>query len=451
MTQAISSSPRIAVIGGGISGLAASQMLKQKGCIPTIYESKDKVGGLISCSVEQGHLFHRVGGHVFNSKNSAVLEWFWDFFDKESEFLKAFRNAVIFMDEKIIPYPIERYIKMLPKKEARTVVRELLELRAKGEQSSGEDANYGHQSFGDFLLGNFGETLCSKYFFPYNKKIWNRDLYSIPLPWLKGKLPMSSPSQIIEDNILCMEEGDMVHSSFYYPKSGGSQFIANRLAVGIEIIFEMVATISSAQGKFFINSNSTPYDQVVYTCDTRALPSMLERDSLGAFCDQLADILKDTSLDSNGTSNLLCECDANNYSWVYLPSDSTRFHRIIMTGNFSPSNNSTSIPPGRVSCTIESSGLHSKEDLEQELMSLPFNPKAISYNYCPNSYIVHRSDTQLLLDQIKDTCREQGIHLCGRFAEWEYYNMDAAIESAMDITDDVIKWLSSDYCASTSN
>lgn len=451
MIQHNSSPPRIAVIGGGISGLAVSQMLKQKGCIPTIFESNNMVGGLISCSVEQGHLFHRVGGHVFNSKNSAVLEWFWNFFDKDSEFLKASRNAVIFMDEKIIPYPIERYIKMLPKKEAQTVIRELLELQTERKGFSGEDENYGHQTFGGFLLDNFGKTLCAKYFFPYNKKIWSRDLYSIPLPWLKGKLPMSSPSQIIEDNILCMEEGDMVHSSFYYPKSGGSQFIANRLAVGIEIIFENAASISSTQGKFFVNNNSIPYDQVVYTCDTRALPSLLERDSLGAFCDQLSDILKDSSLDSNGTSNLLCECDANNYSWVYLPSDSTRFHRIIMTGNFSPSNNSTSIPPGRISCTIESSGFHSRGDLEQELTSLPFNPRAISYNYCPNSYIVHNSGTQLLLDQIKNTCREQGLHLCGRFAEWEYYNMDAAIESAMKVSDEVIKWLPSSYSTSPSS
>lgn len=441
MSQSNRTSPQIAVIGGGISGLAVSQMLKQKGCIPTIYESNNKVGGLISCSVEQGHLFHRVGGHVFNSKNSAVLEWFWNFFDKDSEFLKATRNAVIYMDQKIVSYPIERHIRMLPKKDAQAVIGELLELSAKGKQTSVEDANYGCHSFGDFLLENFGETLCAKYFFPYNHKIWNRDLFSIPLPWLKGKLPMSSPSQIIEDNILSIEESDMVHSSFYYPKRGGSQFIANRLAEGLEIIFEQAATIRSIQGKFFINTNPTPYDQVVYTCDVRALPSLLDRDLLGPFYDKLSDLLAKTSLDSNGTSNLLCECDANDYSWVYLPSDSTRFHRIIMTGNFSQSNNSPSIMPRRISCTIESSGFHLREDLERELALLPFNPKAISYNYCPNSYIVHNPSTRALLDQLRDACRQENLHLCGRFAEWEYYNMDAAIESAMAVATDVIRRL----------
>jgi UDP-galactopyranose mutase len=29
---------------------------------------------------------------------------------------------------------------------------------------------------------------------------------------------------------------------------------------------------------------------------------------------------------------------------------------------------------------------------------------------------------------------EHGIFCCGRFAEWRYYNMDAAIESAFNVT-----------------
>ena len=45
------------------------------------------------------------------------------------------------------------------------------------------------------------------------------------------------------------------------------------------------------------------------------------------------------SLRSNPTSNALCECDANPYSWVYFPSDEVRCHRAIMTGNFADSNN----------------------------------------------------------------------------------------------------------------
>ena len=34
---------------------------------------------------------------------------------------------------------------------------------------------------------------------------------------------------------------------------------------------------------------------------------------------------------------------------------------------------------------------------------------------------------------IKKLIKPEGIYLLGRFAEWEYYNMDAAIGAAIDL------------------
>lgn len=38
------------------------------------------------------------------------------------------------------------------------------------------------------------------------------------------------------------------------------------------------------------------------------------------------------------------------------------------------------------------------------------------------------------MSRLKANLSAIGIFLCGRFAEWEYYNMDAAIESSMSIS-----------------
>ena len=65
----------ISGIGSGISGLSISQMLSKKNNV-TIYEKGDKIGGLIKCDIIDNVLFHKVGGHVFNSKNTEVLNWF---------------------------------------------------------------------------------------------------------------------------------------------------------------------------------------------------------------------------------------------------------------------------------------------------------------------------------------------------------------------------------------
>src|SRR6187402_3181346 len=86
---------KIAVIGAGISGLSIASLLHDSAEV-TLFERADHIGGLVHCSQEKGVLYHRVGGHVFNSKNKKVLNWFWSKFDKESEFIQAKRNAKIF-------------------------------------------------------------------------------------------------------------------------------------------------------------------------------------------------------------------------------------------------------------------------------------------------------------------------------------------------------------------
>jgi UDP-galactopyranose mutase len=132
-----------------------------------------------------------VGGHVFNSKNSSVHEWFWKKFDRNNEFTKANRKAAILIDNTFVDYPIELHLSQLKEELARQSFEELLVRTDKNK------CHNSYKNFGEFLVGNFGETLCGLYFEPYNKKIWKSSLESIPLEWLDGKLPMIRPKEIL--------------------------------------------------------------------------------------------------------------------------------------------------------------------------------------------------------------------------------------------------------------
>lgn len=90
-------------------------------------------------------------------------------------------------------------------------------------------------NFEDFLLYRFGPTLYNLYFKPYNEKIWKRTLNNVPLSWLEGKLPMPTIEEMIYNNINHLKEKSFVHSQFWYEKNGGSQFLADRLANGLNI------------------------------------------------------------------------------------------------------------------------------------------------------------------------------------------------------------------------
>lgn len=410
---------KIAIIGSGVSGLSMAQLLRKDHEVD-VFERKNKSGGLLHCERVSGNLFHLVGGHVFNSKNKEVLDWFWAFFDKKKEFLSAKRNAKILLNEKFLNYPIENSLYNLDDETAENIIKEILVLYGKEEKSP-----YEYSNFEAFLKGNFGETLFETYFKPYNEKIWKRDLETIPLEWLEGKLPMPRYQEIILKNILRTGEENMVHNTFFYPKNNGSQFIIDRLSEGVNIIVDNeITNISKNNSKWKVN-NYEDYDHVVYTGDVRKLSSLLkiEDSPLNIYSNRLS------KLRSNGTSNILCECDVNDVSWLYMPGKETDAHRIIYTGNFSDTNNA--VEKGRKTCVVEFSGYVEEEDMKNQIKKLPGNLTPIATNHQSNSYIIHDKDTKALINDVKEVLKPHGISLLGRFAEWEYFNMDACIESAM--------------------
>jgi len=413
---------KIAVIGTGISGLSAARLLEEKGHTVTIFEGSKKPGGLIRCDIVSGGLFHRVGGHIFNTKLEKVANWFWSKFDQDKEFIKASRNAKILIGGQLIGYPIENHLYELSPGKVKRIIHELMILQSRGYKDP-----FSYMNFEKFLVGNFGETLYQIYFRPYNQKIWRRDLAKISLEWLEGKLPMPDYREIISKNITREGESEMVHSTFYYPLTGGSQFLANRLAENLDIRYDSrVEHLEASETKIMVEDNI--YEGLIYTGDIRLLHKILEVKDR----ELLSSLKSVRDLPSNGTSNLFCETDDTDLSWLYLPEASTQAHRIIYTGNFSPNNNP---PTGRKTCTVEFSGEVSPEVMAKEIKGLPGNLRVLDMNYEPNSYVIQTRGVREEIDHIRTKLGNYKIYPIGRFAEWEYYNMDKAIESAMKVVD----------------
>ncbi|MBN1364467.1 MAG: NAD(P)-binding protein [Syntrophaceae bacterium] len=412
---------KIAVIGAGIAGLTVANLLNNQYQVK-VFEQDEKPGGLIKCSRIDGNLYHVVGGHVFNSKRQDVLDLFWGFFDKEKEFNKNIRNASVYM-EKSIGYPIEDHLYQFDKSDViKEIIHDLIKI---SRLNSTKPTN-----FEEFLRNRFGDTLYQMYFKPYNEKIWKSDLKLIPLPWLEGKLPMPSAEEIIYNNIIREQETDMVHSFFYYPKQDGSQYLANRLAEKIDIEYTTIVNVLALNnGKWNVNGNYG-CDVVVFTGNIKALPNMLgstiEIDSFAS------DISK---LESHGTTTVLCEIEPNPYSWIYLPDKTIGAHRIICTGNFSEANNRKGIK----TATIEFTDYVNREIIFDNLKKILYHPRYIAHNFTECTYPVQESNTRTMICTLKKRLERHGFYIVGRFAEWEYYNMDAAMGAALDLSKLILK------------
>lgn len=413
---------KVIVVGTGISGLTISNLLLEKGYDIMLIEKEDKIGGLIKCDNINGNLFHKVGGHVFNSKNPNVLDWFWNKFDQKNEFIPTVRNAKIFINNRLVGYPIENYIFQLPHEDMIVVIDELLE-----KFTNRNETKLLTSDFKTFLINNFGDKLYELYFGPYNSKIWQTDLEGIPIDWLDGKLPMPDIRSIIRNNLLRVPDDQMVHSSFWYPQVNGSQFIVDRLAQNLNIKRnERLKSLSFCSEGLILNETLKP-DIVIYTGNVKELINIIKIED-----PKLLESLNQVrSLKANGTSNVLCETDDTDLSWLYLPEKQYLAHRIIYTGNFSKNNNALD---SRKTCVVEFSGKHSEEVIVEELQKLPGNLRPIAFNYEPNSYVLQNPQTRMVISDLKKRLSKYNIFLLGRFAEWEYYNMDICIEKAMELS-----------------
>ena len=404
----------IAVIGGGISGLSIAQCLKEQIEV-TVFERDSKPGGLIKCDRIDGTVYHMVGGHVFNSRRQDVLDWFWGFFNREEEFTKATRNAIVYMGRPI-GYPIENHIYQFDAEVQKQIIKDLLRI---AENKNSEPTN-----FEEFLRFRFGETLYNVYFKPYNEKVWKRDLSQVPLTWLAGKLPMPSVEEIIFDNFNKANETTMVHSTFYYAKNNGSQFLADRLSEGLHINFNAkIEKLEKKEGKWIVNGGL--FDKVIFCGNVKDLPSMVEGEiDISAFKIPIEE------LEFHGTTSVLCEVQRNPFSWIYMPDTLHSSHRIICTGNFSETNNGHDA----LTATIEFTDEVDEKSILENLEKIPYFPKYLAHRYTQYTYPIQNGSTRTIIDSIKEVMEPEGLYLLGRFAEWEYYNMDAAIGAALDLS-----------------
>lgn len=406
----------IAIIGAGISGLSVAHFLKEKGFRVFVFEKESTPGGLIRCKRVNGSLFHTCGGHVFNSKRQDVLDWFWSRFNREEEFSKADRNSVVFMgDGKEIPYPIENHMYLFDEETQKRFISDLVGMA--------KNADVEPHNFEEFLKGRFGNTLYEMYFQPYNEKVWRRDLKSVPLSWLEGKLPMPTVAEMIFNNINHVKEKSFVHSTFWYEKMNGSQYIADKLAEGLDIHYNSnIDSIKLVDDKWQVAGEL--FDKVIFCGNIKDMVKMIDGIDLSSYLQPV------DALEYHGTTAVFCEIDKNPYSWIYQPSRNHESHRIICTGNFATSNNSDDIPADKITATIEFTDEISKEDILENLSKIPLHPQYLDHKYNKYTYPIQDANTRDIIKNLKAELVPYGFCFTGRFADWEYYNMDVAICAA---------------------
>ena len=418
---------KIGILGAGVSGLTCALKLEEAGFDDiTVLEKESEIGGLAKSSIVKGYVFDLHGGHLFNSKHKDIKKWVFSMLPKENWRYQV-RKAKVLYKNKILSYPFELSLSELSEDEAIDCLVDFV----KSKDNPEPDNCY------DWFRWHFGNAIASKYMIPFNKKIWAYDLKKLSTDWIKGKMPAPSIRQVVT-SVLRKDprERDMPHSTFYYPLKGGIQTLiasmAKRFKGSIINNYEAVS-VEKVNKKFIINGQDK-FDLLI--------SSIFLKDLVKSMRDIPIRVRKSAQgLRSNSLTTTLCECDANDISWLYIPDESIPVHKMGFQGNISPFNcpegkgSSVTLETiGRVNPEKQVSEFNKRHKLEQLKVG-----NIISFSFTQYAYIVYDNNYSGKLKCINSYLNELGIVRVGRFAEWKYYNMDICMKSAFDAVKKIVR------------
>jgi protoporphyrinogen oxidase len=407
---------KICIIGAGISGLSVAKILSKNHEI-TLLEKTKIAGGIARPKIVQGISYHTTGGHCFNSKFPDVLDFVFNEVLPIDEWNKIKRKSSIRFKDIEVPYPIEYSVKEIYKSYPDLATRII-------EDFINTDENTEPSNLKEWFINKFGSTLAKEYFIPYNSKIWGRDPVTMSHDWVSEKLPIPNKNSFIK-SFFETEADKMPHSEFYYPKTNSQIKFIEELAKGTNIIYNYKVNeiLKKSNSKFLINK-TLEFDRIISTIPLNVLPEIIK--------DCPSDILElKNKLHYNKITTALWESRETENTWTYIPSEQTYFHRYIHIGNFfEPKTNHT---------ITEIVGEVSREQLIKEGKKDDFLINLIDNNVSEHAYVVYDENIKEVKSKLFKYFEFLGIDLLGRFAQWDYFNMDVCIKQSINLAKKINK------------
>lgn len=429
---------KTAILGGGLSGITLARLLYEEGKEVIVLEAEPDYGGLCRSKTENGFTFDIGGSHIIFSRDTEVLSFMRRMIAGNEQVND--RNTKIFYKQQFVKYPFENGLSDLPPEDRFICIHEFIKTLIAVEK--GEMAP--PANFREWIYYTFGSGIAECYMVPYNEKIWKYPTDKMSLHWVEGRIPRPPVEDVIRSAIGINTEGYTHQSVFSYPLDGGIEALLRAIAQPVEKFIQTGFRVTSItrSGKKWLISNGDSLveaDQCICTIPLQHLLPCLADVPLKV--KNATDALKYNSL---VCVNIGIKGSVPAISWLYVPDPAIgRTNRISFPSGYSrhvaPEGCSailaeiTHQPDDEVSTMSDDELICQVSDSLQKMQIL--HKDQIVYSSVerqPFAYVVYDLDYQKNVAIVKDYFNTIGMSLIGRFAQFEYLNMDGCIRSVMD-------------------
>ena len=423
------------ILGAGLAGLSAAYHLEEAGMRDwVILEREEKVGGLCrSLSYPGGFTFdHSI--HILYSDDKYAGELIQRLLGENLIIQK--RESWVYSSRTYTPYPWQANTHGLPA----DVVKDCLlgVIRATYEKNGDPPPT----NFAEWCHATFGEGFSRHFMLPYNRKLWATDLENMTDAWIRDRVLTPKLADVIDGAIQRSEKDYGPNRVFWYPKTGGMESLPKgflryldpekiRLRTEVAEIDWQKRVVKTRDGQEF------GYENLISSLPLPAVNRYL-RPEPPEGARRAAGRLEHNTVYAINLA--VRRPELLPYHWVYFPEEKYLLHRISFPKNFSPA----MVPEGWSSITVELSAGSSGRQVptgdalaeriiaelrEAEIIGADDHVETKSVVKLNPAYVIfnhtHRDD----VDCLHDFLRTNAIIPCGRFGEWEYFNMDHSILS----------------------
>ncbi len=430
----------IGILGGGLAGLSLAYFLNKDKYQLTVLEKEEECAGLLKTFQFEGFYFD-IGGHILFSKNQSVLNFLLKMLGENK--VKRYRNNCIYYHGRYIKYPFENGLSQLRKSETFACLYHYLVNKIKTKKPP--------QNFGEFLYYYFGWAITEKYLWPYNQKIWNINPSQMSVRWAKERLPQPPTIDVVKSALGIKTEGYTHQLYFYYPKVGGIQALAKTLqreveASGVKILtnFPVKEVVKREKYQVSDGQKQLEFDQLIIALPIHNFFKAWDQAPPGV----LASL---TKLRYNSLIIVMLGIQRDKLTdkfAVYFPDKSLLFHRICFNKYLSDSMCPLGMSSVQAEITVNpGDGIYelSDEEISQKVIDGLAREGIINKNEVISTkverseyaYMVPKLDHEENKKVVYDYLKSQNLLTCGRFAEFEYLNMDAVVEHAQKLAQEL--------------
>lgn len=418
---------RFGILGGGVAGLSLSYFL---GPDSEVLEKEKTCGGLSRSYHKQGFTYD-LGGHIIFSKDKEILDFELEMLgEKAGQFYR--KNSVWFKN-RFVKYPFENGLHVLDKQDVFECLYHFI-----------ENPQVPQHNFRDWIYNTFGKGLAEKYLVPYNTKIWNTPPEEMQTQWVE-RIPKPPLEDLVKSALGIETEGYVHQLYFYYPKKGGFEELPRSFEDKVQdrIVRNFpVSRVRKNKGTWVVASGGDEREYERIVCAMPIFDFIRALENVPVEVRTATENLKYNSI-VVVMVGVQQEKLTDNFA-VYVPQDDLPFHRLCFYSYFG----NNYVPQGCSSVVAEittklgDSTWNMSDDeisalvvdgLDREGFIKKEKVFVTDVQRSEYAYVIYDLHYDHNLKIVHDYCKEQGIELCGRFAEFRYYNSDAVIRSAKTV------------------